>query len=230
MENLNIKPSVELAYWTGVVQSDGCLTRYVKTDKVPSEITLGVCRKSLPMLKKFREISFDVFNRHSNLWKTKGRNEWRFHIGVKKLLTNFERLDIIFGKFIPPKWCINRTEFFGSYLAGLIDGDGDVRVKRPEYPQCVIRLTSGMRQNLLSFHINQILKCSVYESKHHHRKFFKSMGRVIEGNSNTLEFYVSNKNLQFISNFVIPKMNLKYKKRMLENFIRKKIGHAPAGI
>lgn len=229
MENLEIKPSEELAYWVGVVQSDGCLTRYVKTDKIPSEITLGVCEKSLPMLKKFQEISFNIFKRHSKIWKTKGLDEWRFHIGVKRLLLIFQRLNINFDLFIPPNWCLNEPKFFGAYLSGLIDGDGDIRIKRPKSPQCVIRITSGDWQNFLEENIQRFLNCGVSQTEINRKRFDNSFNRFVESNYKELEFCVTPKNFGFILNFLVPYIQLDYKKEKILSYIKMRwAGFEPA--
>ena len=219
---MEIERSEKLAYWIGIVQSDGSFTKNVKSDKGPSEISMGVGRKSVPMLDAFRGLSGEIFDRHSGRWKIKGKDEWRAHICVKRHIENFKNLDIKFHKFFPPDWCTESRGLFGSYLAGLIDGDGDVRVKRPKYPQCVIRLTSGEKQDFLGAQISRILGCAVQHTDFHKNRYQASFGRFVKSDYNTLEFYVSKKNTRFLERFVLPNMRLNYKRRLVEKFIKKR--------
>lgn len=228
IDNLETRPSEGLAYWIGVAQSDGCLTQYIvnrgrykSREESRIEMSIGVCSKSLPMLNKFRDLSGTLFNRQCQIWKTKRKDEWKFHMGAKSLLTLFRKLDIDLtsNTFIPPFWVTQKSKYFGAYLAGLIDGDGDVCVKRPKYPQCAISISSGSFQDILAQKITQILSCSVYQTKQHKRCFSKKLGRFIEGTGYKLVFYASRKNNEFISSFVIPHLQLLHKKKTIDNFI-----------
>ncbi len=228
-QKLKVELSEELSYWIGVSQSDGCLTRYTKRDKIRSELGIAVCSKSLPMLERFRDISFKIFGRHSYIWETKGRDEWRFHIGVKELLPLFKKLGIILSPlFIPPVWVVTEPKYFGAYLAGLVDGDGDIRIKRSEYPQCRIRLCSGLFQDILQKQIEFTLKSKVSQYKRHRTKFFESFGRVISGSWVEIEFGITRGSYQFIQKYVVPYMTLPHKKERVSTFITK--NYAPVGI
>jgi len=165
------------------------------------------------MLKRFIEISKKYLNRESAIFKDEIA-VWECHIGVKKLLNLFKSLDIKFSDPpIPPYWLIKNSNLFGAYLAGLIDGDGDVRIKRQKYPQCVIRISSHKPQFELAEEIRKILKCKVSVSKR--TKFIRKKWY-------TLEFYVSKKNYSFVQRFVIPFIELFYKADKLLNFINSK--------
>lgn len=223
MEKLNVKLSEDLAYWIGVAQSDGAITRYIAGKEKREEITFGVCEKSLPMLEKFKDLSLSLFNRRSGIWKTKGKNEWRLHIGVKRLNNIFKELDITVSPlFIPPKWAIKNSKYFGAYLAGLVDGDGDIRIKRLKgSPQCIIRISTGVRQDTLENLIERNLKFGVCQNERFRsRRFVKSFGRFIkESKWIEIEFCITSKNYKFISDFIIPHINLIYKKQKIINYI-----------
>lgn len=236
MSNFAVEPSEELAYWTGVAQSDGCLTSYVvknnryKTGKETRiEISLDVCSKSLPMLEKFKNLSNIIFHRNCNVWKT-SRRSLRFHMGVKSLLLLFKKLDIDLTSslFIPPIWTLKEPKCFGAYLAGIIDGDGSITIKRPKYPQCSITIYSGFWQDVLSTSITKILGCSAYQSKVHRISFSKNLNRSIEGTTYKLTFYASTKTSKFMLKFVIPHLQVNYKKKNLNEFIVKRYAISPS--
>ena len=231
-KELKVVPSEELSYWIGVAQSDGCLTSYlVKRDKfiekkeIRVELSLDVCYKSLPMLKKFRDLSKTIFGRDSQIWKT-AREYWKFHIAVKSLLPLFKGLDIVLSSkfFIPPYWVVQEPKYFGAYLAGLIDGDGDIAVKRPKYPQCAVTISSGAFQDILAESITKILGCGVHQAKYHKISLIKSSDHTIEGTWYRLAFYVSSKTTRFILDFVLPYIQLTYKKKIICDFIVKRYG------
>lgn len=226
-----IETSPELAYWIGVAQSDGCLTKYRLNDNRYSngkeeriELSLGVSSKSFLMMRKFRNISKTIFERNNRICKSTKRDEWKFKMGVKSLLQTFKSLDINLSSnfFIPPKWTLREPEFFGSYLAGLIDGDGNVVVKRPQYPQCAVTISSGSWQNFLVEAIKKIVGCSVNQSRSYRICFSKTLGRSIAGTSYRLQFLVSFKNAKFLSDFVVPYLQLIYKRDVLQDFINER--------
>ncbi len=227
-KEIKVEPSEDLAYWVGAVQSDGCLTKYtVKRDKyrdkreIRIELSFHISSKSLPMLEKFKDVSEKIFDRHAQIWKVSGREEYRFHITVKRLLPLFKLLDITLSSpfFTPPKWAFQEFRFFGAYLAGLIDGDGDIAVKRPKYPQCAITISSGSFQDILSKSITKILGCFVHQAKDFRISIMKDTGQIIRGTRHRLAFYVSSKTSRFILDFVTPHLQLEYKKKKLEEFI-----------
>ena len=221
---IKIEPSEDLAYWVGAMQTDGSFWKYYRKEKRHFEfrLAMGVATKSLPMLQRVVELSAKIFKRYGKAYKRDKEDQWDYYIQVKQLLFIFDELDIKFGD--PPKppiWCLEKLELFGAYLAGVIDGDGCIVIKRPKYPQCVIRITSGSKQTILADAIKQILKCSVFQKGFYQKKFVKSWGRIVEGEWCILEFCVSKKTAEFISDFVIPHLQLIYKKEKLEDFIDK---------
>lgn len=221
MKEFQLNESKDLAYWTGVVQSDGYFWEYNYREKNFIELRFSISKRSLPMLKKFKEISKKCLNRNSRIYESSRPNERLFHIGIKSLLPEFKKLNIILSsnEFIAPKWAINKQQYFGAYLAGLIDGDGSIVVKRPDYPQCAITIYSGLWQNQLEKTIRKILNCSTYQVKTHKKFYSKSLKRHIEGTSYSLVFYVSSKTVRFISQFVLPYIQLNHKRKILQNFI-----------
>jgi len=137
---------------------------------------------------------------------------------VNTLLDTFKFFDIKFGNPPrPPKWMSQNLQFFGAYLAGLIDGDGDIRVKRKRYPQCVIRISSGKKQTELSNIIRKLINCSVSITRIEKDKIL--YGRKIHGICFSLEFYVSSKNYKFAKRFIIPHLTLKHKQEKLQKYI-----------
>lgn len=217
-----------LAYWLNVVQTDGFL--YKKRDKnrrkLYVEVTVG--KKSLPMLNKFTQFSNDLFGLHPKIFHDKNRGMYMFRIGVTKLQKFLEDNSLYFlDPPEPPDWIFKNETYFGAYLAGVIDGDGNVRIKRKSYPQCIIRITSGKPQNVLRDHIVRNLGCKASICKRSRISFLN--GRKISGTWFDLEFYVSKKNIKFIRLFIIPHITIDHKRNNLQKFIEKRYD-APAGI
>ncbi len=224
-QKIKVEPSEELAYWVGAMQTDGSFWKYYRKEKRHFEfrLAMGVATKSLPMLQKVVELSAKIFKRYGKAYKRDKEDQWDYYIQVKQLSQVFEKLDIKFGDPpIPPEWVLYKPKFFGAYLAGVIDGDGSVRVSKRKSPQCFIKITSGSRQVELSESIKQILKCGVYQKGFYQKKFIKSWGRTVEGTWYISEFCVSSKTAKFIADFVIPHLQLIYKKERLEDFIEKR--------
>lgn len=214
----------ELAYWIGLLQADGSLKRCGcrKNKKVYEMLTLELDVKDKVLVENFQKICKKFLKRNPKIfYRTRGT--WTCHIGVKRLQHLFKELDIHFSDPpIPPKWCIGSQRFFGAYLAGVIDGDGDIRIKRKKYPQCVIRIVSGTEQNKLAESIRRLLKCAVSITKRYRVSFFQRERRFISGVSFDLEFLVSSKNFIFIKNHVLPRINLPRKSTKLKEYIAKR--------
>lgn len=218
---MEVRPSVELAYWVGVAQSDGCITRYAVNEEEREEVSVGVCSKSLPMLEKFQSVSSEFLGRKCKIHRVIGKNEWRYHFGSKSLRDVFNSLDIkVSPIFRPPSWAEDSDEFFGAYLAGLIDGDGDVRIKN-HGRQCALRISTGIRQDELESVVRRKMLCNVRQTDRHRSKFFESFGRMVESRWVEVEFYVSRKNALFILKNVLPNMSLEYKRDRMRRHIEK---------
>ncbi len=225
MEDVKLEPSEDLAYWVGAMQTDGSLWKYNRKEKDHFEfrLAMGVATKSLPMLQKVAELSAKIFKRYGKAYKRYKEDQWDYHIQVKQLLSIFDRLDIKFGD--PPKppiWCLETPRLFGAYLAGVIDGDGTVGIKRPKYPQCLIHIIGGSIQTDLEKAIRDVMKCSVFQMERYQKRFIKTLGRTIEGKWWDLEFCVSSKTAKFVLDYILPHLQLEYKKKKLEDFILKR--------
>lgn len=107
----------------------------------------------------------------------------------------------------PPSW-IDHEKFFGPYIAGVIDGDGSIRIKRPEYPQCYVDITSASEPEELRIAIENYLNC------------FSSFRHVKRGDESwyRLQFLVSKKNVEVIEKFVYPHIQIKHKREVLEKY------------
>ncbi len=168
------------------------------------------------MIEKVRKIGSKILDRHGKIYLTKS-GYWYYEISTKGLMPLFRLLDIRFGDPpTPPKWVLGKREFFGAYLAGVIDGDGDVRIKRSKYPQCVVRVSSGSIPTDLIEAVKKILGCSV--SIGFDKRVSYLDGRKISGGCYRLEFYISSKPLQTIKEFVLPSITIQHKKEKIEKF------------
>lgn len=221
--------SIDLAYWIGVAQTDGYFKRYYyKKKKVFRHlVSLNVGYPSIPMLEKFRTISQNIFKLKGSTWHNVKNATVEYKIGAKNLLPIFNQLNIDFSDPPkPPRWIIENKEFFGAYLAGVIDGDGSVRIRRPQYPQCAVRITSGSYAVNLRQAIVSSLNIGVSRSINHSSSIYK--GRKIEGTAYNIEFYVSPKNFNFFHNCVIPQMAISRKRDKISVYIeRRTVGREP---
>ncbi len=209
----------KLAYWLGVMQSDGCMYVRKRPDVGDKNyITLGVGPKSIEMLEKFSQYCFDLFERSPKIFYDKINGNALFRMSAETLLEFFVSNKIEFSDPPkPPEFITSELKLFGAYLAGVIDGDGDIRIKRKKYPQCIIRITSGSPQVDLANSLREKLKCSVSITKYHRVSWLKE--RRIEGSWCSLEFCASKRNLAFIREFLIPHIAVSYKRQKLEKFI-----------
>ena len=211
---MEIKPSEDLAYWVGTVQSDGCL----KKQRNRYYIQFSIAPKSLPMLKKVQEVSKNLFNRNAKIFYSKKYNQFYYKTGIKELLKQFQKIDINFEKPIrAPLWCLTDIKLFGAYLGGVIDADGDVRISRPEYPQCIIRIWTNGESLKLKNQIEKMLNCSVNTNSRYRACILD--GRIIVGTGHRLEFYVSKKNFKIVKDNLLIYLQLKYKERKIRKFI-----------
>lgn len=169
-------------------------------------------------------------NRFSRYIRKRDHKFFESKISANSLLETLDLLKISRSRnyFEPPNWVNNSQSLFGAYLAGLIDGDGDIRVKREKYSQCAIRITSGHREFIILELIKRFLKCSASITKRHRKIFYKNENRFIDENWFELEFLVSSKNFDFILSHVLPYIKLNYKREKLSTFIKNK--YAAGGI
>ena len=213
----------DFTYWIGVAQSDGHFKKQISKNqnRVRFSIILKVGLKSIPMLEKFRKISQDIFyiKGSSYTYTTpEGFTNYNYQFGCKNLLSIFNNFEINFKICSPPDWILKDPKLFGSYLAGVIDGDGDIRITRPKYPQCFVRISSGQALTNLTENIKSILNCGSHIVKRQgikkiaNRKFF-STGYVTE-------FKISSKNISYIKKYVIDYLALTYKRNKINEYIK----------
>ena len=213
----------KLAYWIGVVQTDGCLSLYKET----VQISFRVCEKSLPMLVKFNEFSYNLFGKKSNMWKEKTRDLFDYHFCVKSILHIFERLGIRFGDPPkPPEWCLDDPALFGAYFAGVLDGDGCIWLTKPKDYKglvCRAKVTSGSPQIDLQKAIKKFLNCQTRMIKVHTDGYIR--GSKIIGDGYNLEFIISSKNHIFAKEFILPYLTISHKYQRLNMYIEYINGH-----
>ena len=214
--NLNNK---DIAYFLGAFQSDGWF--YTFRDKKRNKIChrLSICgnKKSLPMIKKFQFVLNKYFQKNVSIELRKD-NAFYIQASVNRVRETLFKLGIG-SKVDVHKWIV-RNSWFGAYLAGIIDGDGDISIKRPQYPQCAIRITSGERLHQLKFNIEKMLNCSSHFTKIERDSIID--GRKVHGEGFTLTFYVSPKNMDFIKKYVYPYIQIEHKRKKLEDFFKLK--------
>lgn len=221
-EEIKVEPSEELGYWIGIVQTDGSFKQYTDHDgNRQFIISFCVSTKSLPMVQKFKELSSKIFNRHCNLNQDRKRPSWYCGIGVTRLLKLFEKLEIKFGDPpVPPKWILENQNYFGAYLAGVIDGDGCVYFNKGlNRIQNRIQITSGHMPIQLANAIRQKLNCGVSIQDGKERTFHLN-GRYFNGKSFDLVFNVSGKNVEFMKRYVLNYVQILHKRERLEQFVK----------
>jgi hypothetical protein len=209
------------AYWLGVVQSDG----YLKIYKGRPLISLHVGKNSLPMFKRFIDVSREIFNIKGSSYTysdTSGRPYYLYRFGAKKIIPLFEKPKIALKGFIPPVHFLKNKKLFGAYLGGIIDGDGNVRISRPKYPQCYVRIFSSNYPKELIESIKSNLTCSV--NYREVRKRGKIFGRIVNGVNRRLEFRVIPKNFDYFDKFIVPFIAIDYKRSKIIEYIEKREG------
>jgi len=211
----------DLAYFIGVIQTDGCFRLFNFKRRKIWRLSLDVSEKSLSMLHKSLEIFNKRFNKMVSPYKRKGgTNPYGFQTSVNMLLPEFKKLDIKFSQGLrPPNWLFKDIKFFGSYLAGIIDGDGDIRIKRPEYPQCEIRVTCGSKPIILERSIEKIFSCSVGLVKVTQKFPLKGSNKKYT-TVHRLFFNVSSKNNEALKKFVLPYLTIHHKKERLNLILK----------
>ncbi len=170
----------KLAYWIGVVHADGSIVkrRFKNRICLQTLVSLQVSPKSKEMLLKFKEISEEKLGRKVKIVKLKTRNILMYQIGISEFRDKFDELGLK-EKYVIPNWILNKDSLLGSYLAGIIDGDGNIRIKRKKYPQCVIRITGSFSLSKLYKLIKRRLKWSMQFVKRQRES--KLCGRKIKG-------------------------------------------------
>lgn len=156
-------------------------------------------------LKKYFKIKGSVYQTYFN----HKLNHFRF--GCQQILRLLNELDVFYKNPVsPPAWVLQEEYLFGAYLAGLIDGDGDVRISRKKYPQCKVRIHGSKEPKRLVAEIERHLKCGAHSTIR--IRVNKLKGRVFKSRGSVTEFAISKKNILFINKYVVPHLTLEYKK------------------
>lgn len=214
-------PTEELGYWTGVVQTDGSLKHYFEKKRRVEQVRISftVSKSSIPMVEKFLTISTQIFNRHGKLNKEKNREVWYTNLQVKKLLPIFEVLNIKFGDPPrPPEWVQNNESLFGSYLSGVVDGDGSINWT-DKGARLRVKIISGNRQTELQELLNRFgIRSWIFERN----KTTFILERKIVGKTFELEFEITQRKLEFYNKYVVPYLQVIHKKQKVVQFIKEK--------
>lgn len=138
---------------------------------------------------------------------------------VEKCARTFNRLKITFSDPPnPPNWIIANPKLFGAYIAGLIDSDGNVCIKRKKYPQCRVKIISGSPQENLRNAIEKNLNCKVS---------LENVGRIVEEWGGrwypgfNLVFLISKKNWYVTRNNILPFISIPRKRAIIEIYLKK---------
>lgn len=211
--NLNFDKT--LAYFIGVLQSDGSIYFYYnkKEKRTRIMLNLAVSEKSLPMLMAFQDGLSTKFNR-----KLEIRKNYRGYFEMK---TTINRLFFIFKKW--DNYQIDREIeedplLFGSYLAGLIDGDGYIKLKKNKdrrLGQLCVQISGPQKLVKIKEILERYTSAKVHFQKYKGKNCYDTV------------FYVTYKSIPFLKSFVIPNIKLKYKSDRLKWYI---LLYEPSGI
>jgi hypothetical protein len=210
--------SPKLAYAIGALQGDGCLYQYKSKTRgrCITRHILMMEAKDIEMVKNVAEIFAELFGKKRRIYKKK-TGVYGISYSVKTELDFFKELGIN-SKYPPkpPEWIGNDSRLLGAYLAGLIDADGNVCLKRPKYPQCRIRIISSTSQKDLKKSIETVFNCSVSVSEFD--EYIKAWKRWTH--KARLEFVISPKNMNEIKQFVLPYLAIPRKRKPVLAFIK----------
>jgi len=203
-----MKVDKNIAYFIGVLHSDGCIYFFndKKRNRTQIRLILQIGTKSIPMALKFQKILFDSFNRTVNLRKLPGRDAYKIQTSINKLWDIFQKWNTSIPEEITTNACL-----FGAYMAGLIDGDGYVQIKNNikdrRVPQCVIKISSNeplvQVRNLIRTHVG----CEVYFEPDKRSKCIDTC------------FYISKKSIDFAREHILPNLAMPYKIQAVKKFI-----------
>jgi hypothetical protein len=108
-----------------------------------------------------------------------------------------------------PAWVTRTPMVFGAFLAGLIDGDGTICVRRPAYPQLTVSIFRGRRSKVLVRAIHRWFRTPVQiESRKNHL-----------GRSCAMRFYLSTKNIKFFLDAVYPYLAVEKKRAAVQKYV-----------
>lgn len=212
----------DFSYWVGLLQSDGYVKGYkdfISGNKKRRSFVAGMEVKDRILVEKFQKTSNIIFNKDQKISYRSDHDSWVYDVSIGDSFRKLIELDVI-SKYPPkpPEWIKRDDKLFGAYLAGLIDGDGNVRIKRKKYPQCAIRIISSSPQNELKDELINKMKCAVSIIKKPRDVIFKN--RRIKSTCYDLEFLVSPKNFDFLMKNVVPMISLERKRKPIEKYIK----------
>ena len=200
-----------IAYFIGVLHSDGCIYRFKdkKKNRVAIRLYLGIGKKSLPMAREFQKVLANSFGKNINIRYAASKNSFIMQTSINRMYSIFQQWE---NEKIP---LVIRNNFrlFGSYLAGVIDGDGYVKYKKHKDGriQCQIKISSAKPLKTLRRLIIHHLKCACHFEKDINKR----------GISYNTCFYISKKNHVFLRNFIVPYLTMPYKKNRIIEYILK---------
>jgi hypothetical protein len=131
---MDIPNECDLLWWFGVLQTD-CYIH--KKDGEIRELRLLVGRKSLPMLIKWKEVLDKMTGKihRVEIWKSYDKRYKKVWTGFvvrdvsrERILALIQRLPYIGLGDDFVKWI--STKPLGPYLAGIIDGDGHIQIRK----------------------------------------------------------------------------------------------------
>jgi hypothetical protein len=211
MKMSGFKMDAEIAYFIGVLHSDGCIYRFndKKRKRIQIRLNLTIGQKSLPMASEFKRILFKRFGRTVNIRKVPNKISYMVQTSINRLYWLFKQWE---DKSIP--FIIsNDSVLFGSYLAGIIDGDGYVKLKKRDGKTfaCQIKISAGYIHYQLLEQIKFHLGCGAHIEKDVNKK----------GMGYSHCFLISKKNYRYIQHLILPYIKMPYKKERIKEYIKK---------
>lgn len=213
LDTQTIEINQNVAYLIGVLHSDGYT--YVFNDKKRNKtimrIRLTIGGKSLPMVIKFQSILLCSFGKRVSIYKARIHNRYVLETSVNKMWNMFQG-----WKESIPAPIKEGVNLAGAYLAGLIDGDGNINIKRNvqdrKIPQCLIRISSSEPLVEVKEIIMRFFNCKV------HFAYAKTSKGVDTG------FYLSQKNATLLQKYIYPHLAIPHKIAVLDRFFKMKTG------
>ena len=211
-QSQNITINADIAYLIGVLQSDGCIYEFYdkKRNRKQIRLNLTIGEKSFPMSEKFKCILEKSLGIHVNIRKSpSAKNAYIIQTSINRTAHIFrewkkEELDNEIS---------NRIDLFGAYLAGLIDGDGHIKIKNNHdrrIPQCMVRIAEDRPMKTLQHLILKFFNCKTHFEKNADSKCVETC------------FYLSKKNSILFYKYVYTHLTLKHKIERLNQFLEMK--------
>jgi hypothetical protein len=159
------------------------------------------------MIERCQKILKSEFGKDLTINMRKDTKIFYLQTSINTDLDCFKDFGFLSPKSHTPQWISNNEEVFFAYLAGMIDGDGNVCIKRPSYPQCRITITSEFTLPELKMFIEKFLSCKVSYYKYKNRKAYN------------IDFYISSKNAKKARDRLYPNIVIEHKKETLKSFL-----------